>query len=115
MYTLIVRASFEAAHDLPGYAGKCRYMHGHSYHVEAEFSARELDPSGMICDFTDLKSALAEFLPDHAYLNDIVPGPTTAENIARWIFDQLRARDFPVSAVTLWETDRNACRYTADE
>lgn len=114
MYTLIVRAGFEAAHDLPGYPGKCARLHGHSYRVEAEFSGRELDSLGMVRDFLDLKAVLNEFLPDHVYLNEILPFPTTAENIARWIFEQLQARDLPVTAVTLWETERNACRYAPD-
>lgn len=114
MYTLIVRAKFEAAHHLPGYKGKCARLHGHSYHVEAEFSGHQLDGHGMLCDFTDLKSVLNEFLPDHTYLNEIMPYPTTAENISRWIFEQLKARDLPVRAVTVWETENNACRYTPE-
>ncbi|MEP6755355.1 MAG: 6-carboxytetrahydropterin synthase QueD [Chthonomonadales bacterium] len=111
MYTLIVRASFEAAHDIPGHKGKCARLHGHSYKVEAEFSGHTLDSIGMLCDFTDLKTALNEFLPDHTYLNDLMPFSTTAENVAAWIFEQLAARDLPVSAVTLWETEKNGCRY----
>jgi len=111
MYTLIVRAKFEAAHDIPGHKGKCARLHGHSYRVEAEFKGGELDALGMLRDFGDLKAVLNEFLPDHAYLNEIIPATTTAENIARWIYEQLQARRLPVSAVTLWETDHNACRY----
>ena len=83
MYTLIVHASFEAAHDIPGHKGKCARLHGHSYKVEAEFSGTELDSIGMLCDFTDLKAVLNEFLPDHTYLNDIMPFSTTAENVSR--------------------------------
>src|SRR5947209_20302022 len=100
MYTLIVRAGFEAAHDIPGQKGKSARLHGHSYRVEAEFSGKELDPLGMLCDFTDLKAVLNEFLPDHTYLNDVIPYSTTAENVARWIFEQLQSRSLPVSAVT---------------
>jgi len=107
MYTLIVRAKFEAAHNLPGYEGKCARLHGHSYRVEAEFSGHHLDSQGMLCDFTDLKSVLNEFLPDHTYLNEIMPYPTTAENVSRWIFEQLKARGLPVTSVTLWETENN--------
>ncbi len=114
MYTLTVRAKFEAAHDIPGYKGKCSRLHGHSYRVEAEFSGRELNEIGMLADFAELKSALNEILPDHVYLNDILPFSTSAENISRWIFEQLRERKLPVTAVTLWETENNACRYTAE-
>jgi 6-pyruvoyltetrahydropterin/6-carboxytetrahydropterin synthase len=115
MYTLIVRVGFEAAHDIPGHKGKCARLHGHSYRVEAEFSGRELDPLGMLCDFTDLKAVLNEFLPDHTYLNEVIPYSTTAENVARWIFEQLQSRNLPVAAVTLWETEKNGCRYTPDQ
>src|ERR1051326_7126384 len=112
MFTLIVRAGFEAAHDIPGHKGKCARLHGHSYHVEAEFQGTELNEIGMLCDFADLKSVLNEFLPDHTYLNDVLDVPTTAENISRWLFEQLRSRGLPVTAVTIWETERNGCRYT---
>ena len=112
MYTLIVHASFEAAHDIPGHKGKCARLHGHSYKVEAEFSGTVLDSIGMLCDFTDLKAVLNEFLPDHTYLNDIMPFSTTAENVSCWIFEQLKSRGFPVSSITLWETEKNGCRYT---
>jgi 6-pyruvoyltetrahydropterin/6-carboxytetrahydropterin synthase len=114
MYTLIVRTGFEAAHDIPGHKGKCARLHGHSYRVEAEFSGRELDSLGMLHDFADLKQALNDFLPDHTYLNEVIPGPTTAENIARWIFEQLQARGLPVTALTVWETEKYGCRYAPD-
>lgn len=114
MFTLIVRASFEAAHNLPDYPGKCSRVHGHSYRVEAEFSGRELDSNGLLRDFTELKAILNEFLPDHTYLNEVLPGPTSTENIAKWIYEQLALRDLPVSAVTVWETDKNGCRYTPE-
>ena len=114
MYTLIVRARFEAAHDIPGHKGKCARLHGHSYRLEAEFTGRELDQIGMLRDFTDLKAVMNEFLPDHTYLNDVMECPTTAENISRWIFESLQHRGLPVSAVTVWETENNGCRYTPD-
>jgi 6-pyruvoyltetrahydropterin/6-carboxytetrahydropterin synthase len=111
MYTLIVRASFEAAHCIPGHTGKCARLHGHSYRVEAEFRGSELDDLGMVHDFTHLRDALRRILPDHTYLNDLMDQPTTAENIARWLFDQLQAIPLPVSAVTVWETEHYGCRY----
>ncbi|MCC6731258.1 MAG: 6-carboxytetrahydropterin synthase [Chthonomonadales bacterium] len=114
MYTLIVKARFEAAHDIPGHPGKCARLHGHSYRVEAEFAGATLDSLGMVRDFGDLKSALSDVLPDHTYLNDEVPATTTAENISRWVFERLAERGLPVSAITVWETDRCACRYTPD-
>ena len=109
-----LRPGFEAAHRIPGHRGKCAVLHGHSYRVEAEFAGEELDALGMVADFADLRAALTEVLPDHTCLNDVLPCPTTAEGISRWIFEQLRERGLPVSAVTVWETERSGCRYTAD-
>src|SRR5258706_1081956 len=112
MYTLIVRARFEAAHDIPGHKGKCARLHGHSYRREAEFSGTQLDEIDMLQDLTDLKAVLNDFLPAHSYLNDLLTFRTTAENLSRWIYQQLKERGFPVTAVTLWETENNGCRFT---
>jgi 6-pyruvoyltetrahydropterin/6-carboxytetrahydropterin synthase len=114
LYTLIARARFEAAHDIPGYNGKCARLHGHSYRVEVEFSSPKLDSIGMVRDLAELKDILNEFLPDHTYLNDLLPFSTTVENISQWIYGQLCSRNLPVSAVTVWETENNGCRYTPE-
>lgn len=114
MYTLIVRASFDAAHQIPGHPGACATLHGHTYRVEAEFAGGALDDLGMVRDFGDLKGALREVLPDHSYLNDVIPEGTTAEIISRWVFERLRERGLPASAVTVWETETSACRYTPE-
>jgi 6-pyruvoyltetrahydropterin/6-carboxytetrahydropterin synthase len=51
---------------------------------------------------------------DHTYLNRIPyfsrVNPTS-ENIARYIFDQLRSRKVKVSAVTVWENATSAATY----
>lgn len=112
MYTLIIKARFEAAHSIPDHPGKCRFLHGHSYRVEAEFSGGELDSLGMLRDFGDLNAAVKAALPDHANLNDVMSVTTTAENIAKWLFDKLIATGLPITSLTVWETERYACRYT---
>lgn len=51
---------FEAAHALEGYEGKCRDIHGHSYHLNVtvigpvDYDSGKLDGS-MVMDFKDLK------------------------------------------------------------
>lgn len=95
MRTSVARKfSFEAAHFLPRYEGKCKYMHGHRWEVEVKLEG-QIDPSsGMILDFSLLKKDMtAEFLElyDHKILNDFFENPT-AENIASRIFNRLRAR-----------------------
>ena len=57
MYTLKVEHSFDSAHFLYGYEGKCRNIHGHSYKYELEISydASNIDSSGYLIDFGDIK------------------------------------------------------------
>ena len=62
--------SFAAAHVLSGYDGKCRNLHGHTYHVEAVASSVEFNRMGMLVDFNIFKCVLHDVLEeyDHAFL-----------------------------------------------
>lgn len=68
--------SFEAAHFLEGYPGRCSQIHGHSYRlfvtVRGTPSDDELDPyRGMVIDFGVLKQLVHEAIIsefDHALL-----------------------------------------------
>ena len=56
---------FEAAHALDGYEGKCKDIHGHSYHLETTFiGAPKKDENqpdcGMVVDFGDVKAIVKE-------------------------------------------------------
>ena len=42
----------------------------------------------MVCDFTHIKKQIHDQL-DHKYLNDIVDFNPTAENMAKWICDNV--------------------------
>ena len=42
----------------------------------------------MVIDFTQIKRLIADRL-DHSNLNDVLPTNPTAENIAKWICDQI--------------------------
>lgn len=113
MYTLIVRAGFDAAHHIPGHSGRCAEVHGHSYRVECEFVGGEtLDELGMVHDFGDLRRRLVAVLPDHRDLNDVMDVIPTAENIAAWLYARLAADGLPISSVTVWETEHYGCRYS---
>lgn len=97
MYTVSVQTHYDAAHFLRNYDGKCRRLHGHRYVVEVALQTRELDDSGMAFDFVDLKRELKELADrlDHQNLNEIPPFTeieSTAENQARYFFDELRQR-----------------------
>ena len=64
---------FEAAHALDGYSGKCKDIHGHSYHLKLTFigspkSNLQLSDCGMVVDFGDIKKIVkTQILPlfDH--------------------------------------------------
>ena len=61
--------SFETAHALHGYNGKCKNIHGHSYKLFVTVLGTPivdpLDPKyGMVMDFGDLKSIVKEEIID---------------------------------------------------
>lgn len=84
--------TFDAAHNLVAYHGKCERLHGHTYRLGVTLEGTP-DEEGMVLDFVELKRIVREQVldqMDHAYLNDLVPQPT-AENLARWAFQRLDA------------------------
>lgn len=97
--------SFEAAHELPWHAGKCKRLHGHSYRVEVTVEG-PLDDNGIVVDFDDVKRVVkAEVVDryDHQYLNDLLPNPT-AELLAQDVWARLTSAGLAVVALRLWET-----------
>lgn len=106
MRTRVTRSfRFEAAHQLPWHAGKCRDLHGHSYTLEVTVEG-PLDDSGIVLDFGDLGAAVRREVIerfDHTFLNDVIENPT-AELIAHDIWKRLEAIKVPVCRVRLWET-----------
>jgi len=113
-WTLRVRDKFSAAHFLNDYKGKCEKVHGHTFQVEVSIRARELDRAGLGYDFTEIKKALAEALPDHALLNDVFPFNPSAENLARHLYGELK-KSYPVESVTVWESDDASAAYSEDD
>ncbi len=95
MYEISVSESFDAAHFLPGYRGRCARMHGHTWEVEMVVSGSELNDSQLLIDFHDLREMLSRALSafDHACLNEISPFDRvspTSENLARYLFAELK-------------------------
>jgi len=99
---------------LPNHDGKCARLHGHSYRVDVLLAGpvREADGSpgeGMVLDFANVSDAWKPLHAqlDHAYLNHVLPDefqPTTAENIAAFIYERLRWAHLPLASVRVWET-----------
>lgn len=62
MYILETEQSFDSAHFLSGYKGKCSNLHGHRWRVVARIAMDELNKEGqtrdMVIDFGDFKDAL---------------------------------------------------------
>ncbi|KJS06362.1 MAG: 6-carboxy-5,6,7,8-tetrahydropterin synthase [Gammaproteobacteria bacterium BRH_c0] len=111
--------SFEAAHLLPNVAAghKCGRLHGHSFQVTLYVAGEPGDNSGWIMDFADIKTAFKPVYDrlDHYYLNDI-PGleNPTSENIARWIWRELKPALPPLSRIMIRETCTSGCIYSGD-
>ena len=89
MYYLTKRLEISAAHRLTlSYDSKCTNTHGHNWIITVPCRAAELNADGMVTDFTHIKNMVMDRL-DHANLNDVLPFNPTAENIARWICDNV--------------------------
>lgn len=137
MYSLTTSHSFDAAHFLYGYEGKCSNIHGHRWKVVLEVCTEQLAEDGqnrgMYVDFADLKNDLKEKVNylDHCLiietgslkektleaLNeegfrilqfDFRP---TAENMAKYFFEQMESCGYQVKQVTVFETPSNAATY----
>ena len=115
MFTITKSFHFSASHVLDSLpAGhQCARLHGHNYIVELVLQARELDEHGFVVDYTDLNpfKAFLDDQLDHRHLNDVIPGPTSAENIACHLFNWAQARWPQVVAVRVSETPKTWAEY----
>jgi 6-pyruvoyltetrahydropterin/6-carboxytetrahydropterin synthase len=107
---------FEAAHRLPHLPAthKCHRLHGHSFQVEIAV-AGDCDPAlGWLMDYAELSAAFQPLWEqlDHRYLNEVagLENPTS-ENIAAWIWEQLRPRLPRLQEVVVAETCTARCIY----
>lgn len=121
MYIINVKSHYDSAHFLRNYHGKCEKLHGHRYEVEVALGFEDLGPGGMAYDFGDAKKILRDLTEelDHENLNDLPPFreiESSAENQARYIYDQMKERLGEVGSnllyVRVWETPNQWAQYS---
>ena len=106
----------EAAHRLTGVPPehKCARLHGHSFRIRISVEGSVDEKSGWVMDFARLKECFTPLFAqlDHRYLNE-VPGleNPTSENLARWIWEQLKPSLPDLSKVEVQETCTSGCIY----
>ena len=88
------------------YESKCEDMHGHNWIVKIYCRSEVLNEDGMVTDFTLIKRKINSAL-DHKNLNEVLPFNPTAENIARWICDNVEN----AYRVEVWESEMNMAAY----
>lgn len=137
MYTIITEQSFDSAHFLAGYTGKCRNIHGHRWRVIIEVGSTSLAEDGqmrgMVTDFKEFKADLNEIVDflDHALIVEtgslkestvkafddegfrlvFVDFRPTAENFAKYFYNKMKEKGYYVIKSTVFETPDNCASY----
>lgn len=111
MYYVSKKLEIAACHHLNlSYESKCENLHGHNWNIVVYCKSRELNEDGMVVDFTQIKQKIHGYL-DHSNLNELLPFNPTAENIARWVTDQIPQ----CYKCSVQESDGNIAIYEKDE
>ncbi|MFO1424661.1 MAG: 6-pyruvoyl tetrahydropterin synthase family protein [Candidatus Competibacteraceae bacterium] len=115
MFTIKKKFYFSASHIIEGLPAShpCGRLHGHNYIVELILAAELLDKTGFVVDYGDLQpfKDIIDNELDHRHLNDIVPGPASAENLAYYLFQRAKAIWPQTAAVCVSETPRTWAEY----
>ena len=134
MYIVKTEAAFDSAHFLSRYNGKCKNIHGPRGRVVIEIAGDSLD-DGMVVDFTDIKAALKaladnldhslviekdtlkpqtfECLSDEGFRIITIDFRPTAENFAKYFYDEIKSKGYNIRAAEVYETPNNCARYEA--
>ena len=131
MYQVSKSVSFCYGHRLLNYKGKCQHLHGHNARAVITLESDVLDERGMVEDFSEVKRLVWSWLDeeiDHTLLlhrdDPVLPvlqnagervrvtdENPTAEVIARMIYEFVADKGYPVTGVTLWETETSFASY----
>ena len=137
MYQLTTEHSFDSAHFLAGYDGKCGNLHGHRWRVlltvQSETLREDQQQKGMCVNFAELKKDLRTELDalDHVLIIEQgslrestmkalqeekfqvveMPFRPTAENFARYFYELFTLKGYPVAKVEVYETPNNSAVY----
>lgn len=128
MTTVTKTVRFDAAHILTNHEGLCKNLHGHTYRVDVTVAQPAGDPKDMVIDFKDLKRIAEETICarfDHAFIYSTasggeceiaavvekhgmrtvaIPFRSTAENLAKLFYGELKPRVPGLCSVRVWET-----------
>ena len=137
MYILKTEQSFDSAHFLAGYEGKCANIHGHRWRVMIEVETEQLAQNnqlrGMYVDFSTLKGDLLNETQrlDHAMIVEtgslkettiaalkeenfklvMVEFRPTAENLSKYFYERMKQYGYNVKCATVYETPKNSAGY----
>ena len=113
MYYVSKRMEIAGAHKLNlDYESTCKNLHGHNWIVIVYCKCKdnELNNNGMVIDFKHIKNMISDKL-DHTYINDVVDFNPTAENMSKWICEQIPH----CYKVSVQESEGNIAVYEKDE
>ena len=121
MYKVSKRIEISAMHKLDlDYISPCTQNHGHNWIITVTISGTELNNNGMLFDFKQIKDFIHEKM-DHKNLNEVFSFNPTAENIAKWVAEEIDSRlnlmnafNTVCSKVVVQESEGNIAEWSTD-
>jgi 6-pyruvoyltetrahydropterin/6-carboxytetrahydropterin synthase len=133
------KLNLDMAHALDNYDGKCKFIHGHTFHFSVTLKGfiinEENNPkNGMVMDFGELKTILKEEIGDkfdhslvlkdtspyrvisevNADRINLLPFQPTCENLLVYFIEKVRSRlpnDIELHSASLQETPSNIAEW----
>ncbi len=120
MFELMVEDTFDSAHALRGYMGKCENMHGHTWRVQVFVRGSNLNKIGILHDFRDIKTSLSKITEelDHKNINEIgvfKDENPSSENLAKFIYKSIKKDFVGLSKVVVWESPVTCASFFEEE